>query len=121
MIAGGITGEDGAALLIDDIDAVAAGDQHGGIAGDINAPLGVARNDVAGAGRRAADRVEQRVVKGDAVAAVAQGERAGGIGAEIIALNDIVAGRVDFDAVAAEAIDREASDHALPPGDASVH
>ena len=105
-----------------DVDAESVGDSNpAGIVGadevvddgvvvrvglrDVDAEV-IAGDDIALGDRGAADQVVVGAVYDlDTREAIAQGGRAGHVGADVIALDDVAAAAVDCDAVAAELVD----------------
>ena len=82
-----------------------------GVVGDEDAGP-VARDEVAGPGRRAADRVARRAVADADALAVGQGDRPGRVRADEVALRHAVVRPAELDAVAGHA-----ADHVAGPGD----
>ena len=84
---------------------------------DEDAAGGIAGNDISGPRDRSADDVAERIRNLHAEAAVAQGDRAGDVGADEVALDLIGAAELDANAVAREAVDGQAANRGASPVD----
>ena len=96
---------------------VAADYEIRAVAGDLDTSKAVAGDYVGGAGGSSAHRVEHGVVEGNAVAAVAPGQHAGYVGADVVAFDHVVGGTVHLNAVAGEPVDHQTAHRAVAGSD----